>query len=292
MPNPLRQEQGFALLLVLWTLALASIVLVGYAMNTRSELTVAKNQIAAAKARLLADSGIEIGILGLIGDFGDGEPWPRDGKVQEFDFENGTVWISLQDESGKIDLNQATDEVLAALFSRQGRTDGDAAVAAVNAWRQVRRSQWRQASGGRIIDEEIDFPAFLDVEELRQVPGITPEVYARTRSFLTIHSGMATVNPLVAPAEVLRALPGIDVDQVEAFLASRDDYDSWLDAPDAQDYLADTEAGAVTIQAVAVERTGARFVREAVVAEGESATRPYRILEWRTVPDEPISGTE
>ncbi|WP_162937805.1 type II secretion system minor pseudopilin [Indioceanicola profundi] len=261
-------------------------------MNTRSELTVAKNQIAAAKARLLADSGIEIGILGLIGDFGDGQPWPRDGKVQEFDFENGTVWLSLQDESGKIDLNQTTDEVLAALFARQGRTDGDAAVAAVNAWRQVRRSQWKQALGGRIIDEEIDLPAFLDVEELRQVPGITPEVYARIRPFLTIHSGMATVNPLVAPAEVLRALPGIDVDQVEAFLASRDDYDSWLDAPDAQDYLADTEAGAVTIQAVAVERTGARFVREAVVAEGESATRPYRILEWRTVPDEPISGTE
>jgi len=54
---------------------------------------------------------------------------------------------------------------------------------------------------------------FRDVEELLDVKGVTPDIYARISPFLTT-MGAAQVNLNTAPVEVLRAIPGMTDDVV------------------------------------------------------------------------------
>lgn len=275
------REQGFALLLVLWILALASVVLIGFSGDARTELTVVRNQIEAARARALADAGISIGALNLLRTSEAEEPrWPLDGTEQEIAFGDGTVRISLWDEGGKIDLNEAPDELLARLLLVLGFANSAGIADALAEWREARRTAWSRAVDGRITAESERFPAFLSINDLRRVPGMTGEIFARLRPFVTVHSGSASINPLTAPPEVLTAIPGMRPAMVADLVARRADRQPWSGAGD-QRYLAAAEAIAVTVRSESNLPSGARFVREAVVVEAEGTGLPYQILEWR-----------
>ena len=52
------RDRGFALLLVLWVVAILSVVVAGFAAGTRSESRLARNLLDAADARALAEAGV------------------------------------------------------------------------------------------------------------------------------------------------------------------------------------------------------------------------------------------
>ena len=56
-------EQGFALVIVLWVVALLSIVAASLAFSMRTETTLAHDLVAQAQARALAEAGLYRGIL-------------------------------------------------------------------------------------------------------------------------------------------------------------------------------------------------------------------------------------
>ena len=58
-------EQGFALVIVLWVVALLSIVAASLAFSMRTETTLAHDLVAQAQARALAEAGVYRGILEL-----------------------------------------------------------------------------------------------------------------------------------------------------------------------------------------------------------------------------------
>lgn len=64
---------------------------------------------------------------------------------------------------------------------------------------------------------------FTDVSELLLVRGVTPEVYARLRPFVTVLPGETAININTAPAELLMSLaPGIDRRIADLIIAARD----------------------------------------------------------------------
>lgn len=64
---------------------------------------------------------------------------------------------------------------------------------------------------------------FTDVSELLLVRGVTPEVYARLRPFVTVLPGETAININTAPAELLMSLaPGIDRRMADLMIAARD----------------------------------------------------------------------
>src|SRR5262249_46653808 len=62
---------------------------------------------------------------------------------------------------------------------------------------------------------------FETVEELQQVIGMTSDLYRLVAPALTVDSRRPAVHPAYAPAMVLKAIPGMDPDALNAFLKVR-----------------------------------------------------------------------
>ncbi len=114
-----KREEGVALVAVLWTLTLLSIIAAALSWESRSSARIARNMADNAAARVAADAGIQRAILDLV-TVPDVKKFRTDGAVYVWMFANSTVQISLQDEASKIDLNKAPEAALAALFDSVG----------------------------------------------------------------------------------------------------------------------------------------------------------------------------
>lgn len=266
-------ERGVALILVLWVLALLALLAMGFAGSARTELQIARNQYEAAQARAIADAGVSFGILGEL-DPSPQTQWSADGREHAVDYGAGRLRVSVQDEGGKINLNLAAPELLAGLLRTLGVEDA-AAQGIVDAILQ-RRRQAAEATGALRV-------AFRDVAELRLVPGLTRSIYQAVAPFVTVYTFSDRIDPLTAPAEVLRSLPGASPQQVEAYLAARAEAGpqptSLPPLAGVDRFIARSPVQIVTVRAEGETASGAVFVREAAVAL--TGNPPYRFLSWR-----------
>ena len=265
-----KSEEGIALIAVLWTLTLLSIIAAALSLETRSNTRIAHNMAEYAAARAAADAGIQRAILDLVASPGapkDTGKFRADGTVYAWPFAKSTVHISVQDERGKINLNEAPEALLAALFGSVGVDPGKAQslADAVADFRDA--DDFLRARGA----EEGDYRAaglawgpknapFEAVEELQQVLGMTAETYQRVAPYLTIYSLAGEINPAMAGERVTGILRQTDFGSA---------------------YFSRSPGMAYSIRAEARGYSGAMFVREAVVQLGPQETVPVQILVWR-----------
>jgi general secretion pathway protein K len=256
-----RSEEGIALIAVLWMLTLLSIVAAALSLETRSSTRIARNMADNAAARAAADAGIQRAILDLSSD---ARKFLADGTVYNWQFANNTVHISVKDEGSKIDLNQAPEELLTALFASVGVDRGEAQSLA-DAIADYRDADNLPRPGGAEEAEYRDAglawgpknAPFQTVEELQQVLGMTPEIYERAAPDLTIYSVTGTLSPAADDKRLTRIM-------------SQAGFTSFASSP-----------GLVfSIRAEAKSANGGVFVREAVVQPNQDQTFPW-ILSWR-----------
>ena len=271
---------------MLWVLALLSALLVGFAGDTRTELLVARNQYENARARALADAGVSLAAVGVL-DPAPESQFPADGTPHRFQYGDGTISVRVQDDAGKIDLNAAAPELLANLMRTLGIADADAAAMAqsIANWRRDHLTYPPQ-DGRNLVPAPGRPPgaAFEAVEQLRLVPGMTRALYDRLFPYITIYSGLPDVDPLTASEVVLRSLPGINAQDIPAFIAQRQQA---ITNPDALPslagvgFLAHRPVQAATIISEGRTQTGALFAREAVLVITREPATPYHIVAWR-----------
>ena len=259
-----RSEEGIALIAVLWSLVLLSIIAASVSWDARTSTRIARNMADNAGVRAAADAGIQRAILDLIGSAAQNEAgkFRADGTVYFWRFANCTVQISIQDELGKINLNQAPEALFAALFGSVGVELG-VAQSLADAIADYRDSDnFARVRGA----EEANYRAagltwgpknapFQTLEELQRVLGITAEIYRRVAPYLTIYS-TAAINPSLAGprlTEILRSAGFKD--------------------------FVDSRGLAYSLRAEAKSSNGAVFVREAVVQIMPNGSIP--ILSWR-----------
>ena len=279
------RERGAALIFVLWVATLLAILVASFAHQAGTQAKLARNQYDRARAQGLADAGVSLAILGLL-DRAEDSAWRLDGSPRELSFDGGTIRLRLQDEAGKIDLNRASTEVLADLLRIAANADGDESVKladGIAGWKQHRLAQWRGADGSTASPPS---GPFLAAEELREVPGITREIYRSVAPFVTVLSQNAGIDPLSAPREVLLSLPGADMRQIDSYIAVRSKYGpdpamlpqlAGLDA-----YLTRDGAGVnVSIQSDARASPAGHFIRDATVSLIATAGQRYRFVGWR-----------
>ncbi len=60
------RNRGIALVVVLWTLLLLSLIAASFLALTRGEIGVARNAVDNARAEALADAGVHRAVLGLM----------------------------------------------------------------------------------------------------------------------------------------------------------------------------------------------------------------------------------
>lgn len=268
-------ERGIALVVVLWMLALLAVLILGFAGDTRTETLIVRNQAATAQARANADAGVTLALLGML-DPSPAERWSATGEVHEFRFGDGKIRVAVQDECGKIDLNDAPLDVLAGLFRTVGIPDAEASRF-VTAIMQRRAAVLGQTRSGAPQYQE----PFLAVDEVRGLPGMTPTQYERVQPYLTVYAGQAGVNPLTAPAAVLESLPGATPDLIAAFVAARSSVGSApipLPPLIGVSDLVGSPVHVVTITSEGISGAGAVFIRQ-VVADVAS-TGPVHFRSW------------
>jgi len=220
-----RNARGIAQLVVLWALLLLGVLAMSFAFSMRTEAQAARNGLDAARAYFQARTGINRAIAEL-------SSAPLDNVLsREIAGEDGdaSYVVDVQVERGKIDVNFVSEPALKEVL-RNGGLDADEAEAvgdSILSWRDAARAI--RAHGAT----DADYAALPDpvrprygklrsVEELRSVRGVTPEFYRRcVGKVFTVDARTPQVDISLAPAEVLRVLPGFTPEIVAEFLARR-----------------------------------------------------------------------
>jgi general secretion pathway protein K len=289
----LGSTRGIALISVLWIAGLLAVMAASFVSSSRTEARLARNQLENAKAQALADGGVQRAVLGLL-ELEPESVWRADGRVYGFALGEGEVEISIRDEDGKIDLNEAPLELLAGLFTALG-LEPEGAQALAERIGDFRDPDHDPLSLGAedpayvaagLAEGAADRP-FVNEAELVRVLGMTEDLYRRIQPHVTVHAAADGLDPTRATRAVLEALPGITPAVVERLLAA-DPFDDPLAMVDDDEVLAQIDLywlpsreAVFTIRAEARTPGGGRFVREAVIELDGSPQRPFLVHAWR-----------
>lgn len=288
---PARNQRGIALILVLWLTILLAVIATGFAYSMRTETLAARNAVSLAQARGLADGAIMRVAFELLRPRTLAESWQADSVVHYWDDGDAHVAANAIDESGKIDLNAASDALLKGLFQSAGGLDVDAAqrvVDVIDDWKDA--DDLRRPNGAEAADYQaagLSYkPAnapFESVAELQRVLGMTPTLYAAVADNLTVFSKAPGVNPAFASRAVLLAIPGATADVVDTYLRQRQDaLAQKLPLPAFP--VAGAAAAPTNLWRIRAEVTmpdGVTYIREAVLRPGGDTQHPVTVLAWQ-----------
>jgi general secretion pathway protein K len=297
-----------ALVAVLWIVSLLALMAAGVGSSGRVSGKLAFNAAESAKAKALAEAGVNRAAYHLLTN----EPFRKpliDGAADlSFATEEGLAAVLVRDEDGKIDLNAAPIELLAGLMESVGVESEEAAYTLAarivdfrdedsDASPSGAEDSAYQAAG--LSHGAIDRP-FRHIDELRSVFGMTDQLYARLRRHVTIYSDAEGFDFFRASLPVLEALPSMSPEMVTAIRSAGPDDDFFSVLPDDEgapyeDYALATRELIYKVRVLAQTREGGRFLLEAILAlDGGRGALPYTTYEWRRgllADDDPLSLT-
>jgi len=261
-------DRGFALLIVLWTIVLLALLATRIAASGRSEMQLAANLRNGAIAEAAADAAVyeTAYYLSEIGR----QRWRLEGP-HHIALPQATVEFRIEDLAGRINVNTAWPELLAALLGGLDVPQGQAAslAAAIVDWRSPdQRALPHGAKAAEYVAAGRAYAppgiAFREPNELGDVLGMTPALLALVLPHVAVW-GESDPDPACADPVVRSALAAVGVR--------------------ALDRRAEPEWLTVAVTAKAEGPGGSRFVRLAVVqialAAGEE---PWKILAWAAEP--------
>jgi len=288
-------ERGLALLIVLWIIVSTALIVSSFNATVRSGMTFIGSEVQLATSEALLDAGLEIAAARLI-DEDETQRWLPNGGRHLISFEGAELTISIRDGNSLIDLNKADKELLLhfllpyagseakatwirdRILQARGTKPGDN--------KEARHSANTNADGDE-QEEEAEKPLpFIDATQLRQIEGMTAEVYQQIVPFVTVYSRDGRINPAAAPDEVLLAIPELtssDIDRLRASAGSDKDNDAALTeiSQRAGAFLADGPGPAYVVSVGVRTSEGHTAGKVYVIAVGVDGAAPYRLLSKR-----------
>lgn len=220
-------ERGLALVSVLWAVSILSLIATSVVATSTLSRHLARNETRAFAARMTMDAVLNRAVLGLI-DPRVEQRWRVDGVPRSFRFGDEVTTVAIEDELGKIDLNVANDDLISGLIHAAGLASAEADKLA------DRILDWRSPDGTKRLNGAVaaDYEMaglgyrprggpFQSTDELKLVPGMTPELYDKIQPAITVQSKRSAIDPSVAPELALKALPGMDELRVKEILDVR-----------------------------------------------------------------------
>ena len=271
-----RPQDGMALIVVLWLVVLLSIMAAGHSRNVHTDTTLASRQVQSAKARAIAEAGINHVILEMLAADSD-RKLPVDGSLFSIRIGDDDVTIAIRDAAGFVDLNAANAELLNAALKVCGvsETERRDLVDAVLDWRD--KDDLTRLHG---VEDDDYFAAgvswssrddaFEAVDELKYLPGMSQARYDCLAPFVTVFSRRGGLNMEYAPPALIAALTGEEVPTAEPV-----DDDGKASGP---------RNGTFHIYSSASGTGATVAVIEAVVRISRASKTPYTIVDWREPP--------
>jgi len=292
-----RTARGVAFVLVMWVIAMLSVLLGSFAMIAYTEGMQSRHLFDTTTARYAAEAGLNLAAFGLSKGTVE-EKWIADGRPYTFVFDEVEVEISITDDSGKIDINTADVLMLRNLFVGAGVDESQAEelADAIQDWRDP--DDLRLPLGAELSDyKAIDLPygprnaPFETLSELQQVLGMNYEIYMKIEPAITMYSGRGTPSAAFAPLEALLAIPGMTPEYAQQLIEQRQQLGpgelntgmSGLVLPDGTPVMADGGGLTYSVKSRAKLPNGASSMLDATIRMGgmNSAGRPFVVLRWR-----------
>jgi len=204
-----QRDGGFALLVVLWSLVLVSLILSQVMASGRSATALAQTARDTAMGQAAADGAISAAVFHLLGHEGG---WSADGTAHVLAIGASAVTVEVRNLATRINPNLASTALLAGLFQAAGLAaqQSTTLAQAVTAWRSAPATRTEEAA--RIADyRRAGLPfappgrPFRDVSELGHVMGMTPALLAAITPSLSLYQS-GDPDPDIAPPMVRQAL--------------------------------------------------------------------------------------
>jgi general secretion pathway protein K len=306
-----------------------SVIAMSFSKEGYVEVAAARNSQSLESAYFVARAGISTTIYRLIqkrrmpaikrAQLEDVQD-PIDLGMVTGDFGGGTYQIDIQDESGKISLNIASEPQLRALMTAIGipKEDGDIITDSILDWKDP--DNLHHLNGAESDFYETLSPPykarngrFDTIEELLLVRGVTPTYfygyperapdgsvaykYGLSRCF-TVYSEKNQINVNFAPLPVLMSIPGMPPEAAQAIYERRRIKPFKNNSEITSEILMNLGAGTMPLTTTQTDiytlcasahaaNSKARRVLRAVINLGQGGENvPYQTLYWNeNVPD-------
>lgn len=290
---PNRRGQGFALILVLWIVSLLILMAGSFALSMRRETAIVANIKNTAQTVAIAESGIALAEMMLtLPDVN--RRWRPDGSVYQIEAYDAEIRVRILAENGKIDINKADEKLLTGLLANApsiGEKPVSNLASALLDWRDeddlvhldgAEKKEYQEAG----LHYSPRNKPFQSIDELQLVLGMDKPTFEWLAPLVTIYSGQVRVNLPIASPDVLRAMPGLDPEIINDYLAARLQ-SAQQDLPPPPFPSEQAKAGqnsaspiiTVISEAVLVDGTSAKI--SAVLLNSQNAKTPFQILDWR-----------
>jgi general secretion pathway protein K len=269
------ERRGVALMLVLWLVVVVSAIAAAATAATRTDAGVVVNVRARAAARYAAESGIVLArarLDSLLSATARADMPVLFKNLDDYiaDLRDVTLGqarfaIAVEDLTGRLDLNEASEEALRNLFAQfTGRREARLAVRSILDWSDTDNVGGMQAAEADAY-ERAGSPfrptnrSIRRVEELGKMLHVGDSLLWRVAPYVTVHGGR-TININAAPETVLAAIPGL-TREVARTLADR------------------RRAGEVFTSVNSLyELLGSRFAQSGYFIRQRTTTYPTRLL--------------
>ncbi len=303
-------ESGVALLVVLLSITLLTIVVIEFTDRAQVETHLALSARNALQATYLARSAVNVAeaLVGYDGLVQSGRDSPQDfwaGPYPPLPLGDGTATFRVRDEARFLNVNEivvggAAKAERVAVFQRLFRALAidERVLWAIVDWMDDDAAPHVGPPGAEQTDyfglrppTYVRNKPFLTLRELRLVRGVTPSIFARLEPFVTVlpPTGTLKVNVNTAPVEVLSALsrgmtddPGvvqrvIATRDTEPFLSPDELFKNVTGAsealPGAERELIGTNSAYFRIEGVGEVNDVRRGILEVVKRDGKRVTR-------------------
>ncbi len=232
------------MIMVIWVLTILTVIVLSFSFMSRTETYSTVSFKEGIEKKFFAEAGIQRGITELFYrdlyktqniEFEGREVWKTNGSPYKGVIGSGYYVVRITDESGKVDINTASDVVLKNLLFNLGVAieDADIIVDSIMDWKDADDLyRLHGAEDDYYMSLQHPYRAknadFETLEELILVRGLTPEILYGTAEkkglidFITINSKTNTININAAPKEVLVSIPGITNEMAEFIIEYRE----------------------------------------------------------------------
>ena len=259
----LRNSGGIVLIMVLWVIAILSMIVLEFSFAMRTEVNITKNYKEQTQLYAMAEGGVQRAITELIYKQDprvqqmrnkkleevppDQREWMMDGRAYRLPFDQGICEVRVFSEAGKVNINVVSDPTLRKIISQLG-LEGEARDIVVDSildWRDpgdLHRINGAKNDYYQSLKEPYNCKSGnLDsIEELLLVRGVTPDLfYGRKetnkgeggaksegiglRDLFSIYSSGEQVDINSASSPVLRVVLGIPKDVADALIKAREE---------------------------------------------------------------------
>jgi len=267
-------SKGFALITVLWITAFLAVIAGSVSYQARASLSLATNVVASFKTKHAAEGALLLTVDKLI-KRDELQGYVLKNPNFNYELDNLIVSVVVADESGKVDLNLASVDLIKSLFIAVGVNEkiGSSIADAIADWRDqdnLKRADGAEdqdyAANGLLYESKDD--EFDSIDELSLVLGVTPEIFNRVKPYVTVYAQDIGVNTALAPAVVKNAVQNI--------IGTSNSEET------SSDYISSTGGLIYTLRAKATDPSGLSTVITSIVRlQRGNIFEPFAILGWK-----------